>query len=133
METWRISIFLLAIIAIVASACSSNYVGGDFGKQWLEQHGARPLDASKNSLWDWGGVPQGYKIIGDKLYPSGYIDQWYFPAFVANSTPILINITSANSGNNSLSADLIQEEPWILAQIAGRPVRVFSSPKRTLT
>ncbi len=78
-------------------------------------------------------MPQGYKIIGDKLYPSGYIDQWYLPAFIANSTPILINITAANSGNNLPSADLIQEDPWILAQITGRPVRVFSSPKGTLT
>lgn len=137
MRNWQISIVFIAMISAGAAIYDANYVGGNFGKSWLEQHGAHSfVSGAKNSLWNWGGSPHGYTTDGIKLYPSGYLDQWYYPAFVTNSTPILINISAANSGNRSLStapsADAVYEDPWVLAQITGRPVRVFSAPSETL-
>jgi len=137
MKTWQISIVFIAMISIGAAIYDAQDVGGNFGKLWLEQHGVRSLSIGSNySLWDWGGVPHGYETTGGKLYPSGYPDQWYYPDFMTNSTPILINITAPNSGNysglDSTSAGVVNEDPWVLAQITGRPVRVFSHPQGTL-
>ncbi|MGA9098593.1 MAG: hypothetical protein WB392_06635 [Methanotrichaceae archaeon] len=127
----------LATISIGAAISDAHNVGGNFGKLWLEQHGAPPSsNGSKNSLWDWGSAPHGYETVDGKLYPSGYMDQWYYPDFMTNSTPILVNITAPNSGNysssDSTSSDAINEDPWVLAQTTGRPVRVFSLPQGTL-
>ncbi len=137
MRAWQIIIFSIAIISIGAAVHDAHYVGGNFGKSWLEQHGARSnASGSKNSLWNWGGSPQGYAVGGGKLYQLGFGGQRYYQDFTTNNTPILINISSANGTNrsllNAIPADAIYEDPWVLAQITGKPVRVFSHPAGTL-
>lgn len=69
---------ILLVLFTASAPCSSSLamtqdVGGDFGKLWIEQHGAQPFNTgSKNSLWNWGSAPQGYMAINGKLYLSDY-------------------------------------------------------------
>lgn len=123
----------LALIVLVAADYDVQYVGGDFGRTWLLQHGGMPSAANtNNSLWNWGGMPKGYAILNGNPYPAIYGPAWYYPDFLTNSTPIVINSSAANNANY-ISSDLlppnfIYEDPWILAQTTGRPVVIANSP-----
>jgi len=128
---------LLAIIGMCAiAACipqSQSYqdVGGDFGSTWLNNYGTMPISALEeaNNLWNWGNAPKGYTLLNGTVYPPGTAPQWYYPYMYSDYTPIVINKTqsSLSQTSNSYSTD-----PWLLAQLSGRPVETVSEPHSTL-
>lgn len=123
----------LALVVLVAAAYDAQYVGGNFGRTWLIQHGEMPSAANaNNSLWNWGGAPKGYTVLNGSPYPAIYGPAWYYPAFPTNSTPIVINSSAANYANyispDLMSPNFMYEDPWILAQTTGRPVVIVNNP-----
>jgi len=99
-------------------------VGGDYGVSWLEEHGTKPrVEETRNNLWSWGSAPKGFKIYNGTLYPPGQAPQWYYPSYVTEGTPIIIN-SSAAGGRPADYADL---DPWLTAQLSGRPVFISGS------
>jgi hypothetical protein len=128
---------LLAIICIsamvlwVALCLAFEDVGGDFGSKWLENYGTRTSSTfeSPNSLWDWGNAPKGFALRNGTLYPPGTAPQWYYPFMVTDYNPIVLNRTELT---NSQLGGLYTTDPWLLAQLTGRPVNIVSEPKGTL-
>jgi hypothetical protein len=120
-------IFLAFCSALLVQAKMQN-VGGDFGRSWLEKNAAKSITSYNDSnLWAWGGTPKGYSVIGSQLYPIIAPEQWFYPGFLSNSTPISLNGSSSINGQNSmpidfLSHDFIYYDPWTLAQMTERPV-----------
>jgi hypothetical protein len=117
-------------------ACSMQNVGEEFGASWLENYGTMPtstLEIQKN-LWGWGNAPKGYKINNGVLYPPGYEPQWYYPSFMANSSPIIINNTMVDNYimPYSQSPNSFYTDPWLLSQLSGRPVSMVKVPKSLL-
>ncbi len=128
MKTVLITFAFLVLIALSGSAYNAQNFGGDFGRSWLQQHGAMPSTANaNNSLWNWGSAPKGYTVSNGNLYSTVYGPEWYYPDFMTNSTPIVINGTSVNNANY-ISPNFMYEDPWILAQITGQPVIVINNP-----
>jgi hypothetical protein len=118
------------------SAYGMQNVGAEFGKTWLEDFGTKPistLEIQKN-LWDWGNAPKGYKIHNGVLYPPGYEPQWYYPSFLVNNSPIIINNTMVNNylSPNSQSPYSFYTDPWLLSQLSGRPVAMVRVPESPL-
>jgi hypothetical protein len=140
LSTLLITFFLidLAILSLCPVASQMLDVGGDFGKSWLVQFSNKFADsdtAARNAtpgagdLWSWGGRPLGYEVIGGRLIPVTAQPEYYYPFFMTNSTPIIINgTTNTFSGNNNLPLDFLSPayttDPWFLAQITDRPVIV---------
>jgi hypothetical protein len=131
---------LIAFLAlsIIGMAFASDFqnVGNDFGKSWLQQNGTIFVKETRPSLWTWGNLPKGYTNVNGTLYPPGYEPEWYYPDFMISNIPILIN-RSANNRNfyippDFLSTPFIHEDPWIVAQLTGRPVATFSVPSGPL-
>jgi len=106
-------------------------VGEDFGTSWLEKYGTKPISTMEiaNGLWNWGAAPKGFGLHNGILYPPGTEPQWYYPTSYSDYTPIILNRTdlSINPSLNSLNVD-----PWLLAQLSGRPVVLVKEPKGTL-
>ena len=128
---------LVAIICIcVSPICiplSSGFqsVGGDFGTMWLEKYGTKPISTQEiaNNLWNWGAAPKGYELHNGILYPPGTEPQFYYPSSFTDYTPIIINRTDASKFQAQTSLDV---DPWLLAQLSGRPVVLVKEPKGTL-
>lgn len=130
MKFLALMLAMTVLYATIASAYALN-VGGDFGRSWLDQHGDKSVvSQGKAGLWDWGGAPKGYQLIGGKLYPAGSdtTPQWYYPYFMTNATPIVINKSTLLTDKNYIPLDFLSpdfvNDPWVLAQISGRPVLV---------
>jgi len=129
---------LVAIICILAfsSICiplSSGFqsVGGDFGTIWLEKYGSMPISTQEiaNNLWNWGAAPKGFKLHNGMLYPPGTEPQFYYPNSFTDYTPIIINRTDSSYFQAPTSLDM---DPWLLAQLSGRPVALVKEPNGTL-
>ena len=128
---------LLAIVCICAiAACISpsiayQNVGEDFGSTWLDNYGTQPISIqdTSNNLWNWGNAPKGYELINGTVYPPGTAPQWYYPTSFTDYTPIIINKTESSlfKGTSSYEAD-----PWLLAQLSGRPVALINEPHSVL-
>jgi len=128
-----------ALIMAVAMFCSlclgaaqMQNVGGEFGRSWLTQHGNKFVSAdtnNSNDLWNWGGKPRGYDVYNGQLYPMLALPEYYYPLFMSNTTPILINATPSINNRNMLPVDFMSPElmgdPWFLAQVTGQPVMVI--------
>jgi len=133
MKTHLVSI-ILCMACIQAVQCYQN-VGGDFGKSWLEQHGTKPVSIveAQNNLWNWGSTPKGYTIYNNTLYPPGYGPKWFYPAILTSSAPVVVNSTEANNYlSQSLLPDAPYTDPWLLAQMLGRPVSYVNVPSSSL-
>jgi hypothetical protein len=134
MKTYMVLIALLSL-AIIGTTLASDFqnVGKDFGRSWLQQNGTIFVKEDKTSLWNWGNLPKGYTYVNETLYPPGYGIEWYYPDFMISSTPIMINRTAINGNfyipQDFISPPFINENPWLLAQLTGRPVATFSSPR----
>ena len=104
----------LYVISHVAALTSQN-VGEDFGKLWLQEHGTHPnTTQNTTNLWSWGNSPKGYTIYNGKPIPPGSGPQWYYPGgTMNNNTPII---------TNSTALDKMSEDPWVMAMFTGRPV-----------
>jgi hypothetical protein len=128
---------LVAIICICVSliCISLSYgfqsVGEDFGTSWLEKYGTKPVSTLEiaNNLWNWGSAPKGFGLHNGILYPPGTEPQWYYPNSYSDYNPIIINRTGSNEfpSQNGINVD-----PWLLAQLSGRPVALVKEPKGTL-
>lgn len=123
-------------ITILSLANCYQDVGGEFGVSWLQQHGVQfsSATATQNNLWNWGSAPRGYTLFDGKAIPPGYGTQWYYPGTQSNSTPVIINSTSA-VGSNYLVPNFqssILENAWLEAQLIGRPVAIANAPKGPL-
>ena len=133
MKTHLISIILcMACIQVVQ--CYQN-VGGDFGISWLEQHATKPVSVieAQNNLWNWGSTPKGYTIYNNTLYPPGYGPKWFYPAILTSAAPVVVNSTEANYYlSQSLLPDAPYTDPWLLAQMLGRPVSYVNVPSGSL-
>lgn len=106
-------------------------VGEDFGIAWLEKYGDKPISTMEiaNNLWNWGSAPKGFKLHNGTLYPPGTEPQWYYPNSYADFAPIIINQTESSKFQAPSSLDV---DPWLLAQLSGRPVALVKEPKSTL-
>jgi hypothetical protein len=128
---------LIAIICISVSlicilpSYGFQSVGEDFGTAWLENYGTKPISTLEiaNSLWDWGTAPKGFALHNGTLYPPGTEPQWYYPNSYTDFNPIIINRTESNKFQAPTSFDV---DPWLLAQLSGRPVALVKVPKGTL-
>lgn len=127
---------LIAIICMCASLIciplSSGFqsVGEDFGTAWLEKYGTKPISTLEiNSLWNWGSAPKGFKLHNGTLYPPGTEPQWFYPTSYTDFVPIIINRTDSSQFQSPSSSDM---DPWLLAQLTGRPVALVNEPKGTL-
>jgi hypothetical protein len=107
-------------------------VGGDYGSKWLNNYGSMPIKTfeTPNDLWNWGNVPKGYQLINGTAYPPGTVPQWYYPISFADYTPIVINKTKSS---NPMTANSYEADPWLLAQLSGRPVVLINEPHSILT
>jgi len=126
------ALLFAATIALVASLCLGfEDVGGDFGSSWLEKYGTRVPSTfeTPNSLWDWGNAPKGFALRNGTLFPPGTAPQWYYPFIITDYSPIVLNRSELTSPQLE---NLYTTDPWLLAQLTGRPVNVISQPHRTL-
>jgi len=130
------TIFLAAIcifscLAYTLPSCGFQSVGEDFGTSWLEKYGTMPISTLEiaNNLWNWGSAPKGFKLHNGTLYPPGTEPQWYYPNSFTDYTPIIINRTDSSNLQSPYSSDV---DPWLLAQLSGRPVALVNEPKSTL-
>lgn len=129
---------LLAIICISAIAvwASPSFgfedVGGDYGSSWLEKYGTMPVSTleTPNALWNWGSAPKGFVLRNGTLYPPGTAPQWYYPTSITDYSPIVINQTDLS--NSPELGIFYMTDPWLLAQLTGRPVNIVNEPKGTL-
>ncbi len=97
-------------------------VGSDYGTSWLENNGTMPVSTQEaNSLWNWGNAPKGYSLHNGVLYPPGTEPEWYYPTSMTSSTPIIINESESNQLQSTYDS---YTDPWLLAQLSGRPVYV---------
>lgn len=131
MKTILAALICMSFIIIFpqSSLCFLD-VGGDYGVSWLKEHGKEPnVVETHNNLWNWGRAPKGYKIQNGTVYPPGYAPLWYDPDYSINSTPIFINNSASR---NQPPADYAGLEPWLTAQLSGRPVALVSEPKGVL-
>jgi len=130
----KISLVIVICIFLSMVCIQSSYgfqsVGESFGSSWLDKYGTQPSSVIEiqNNLWKWGSAPKGYTLINGTLFPPGYAPQWFYPdTFANNNTPIIINSTGSTNQQSNLGID-----PWLTAQLSGRPVTVVREPKTTL-
>ncbi len=129
-------VFMLLIMVCKQGALGFQDVGADFGTSWLEQYGSRPASTidTQNNLWSWGSTPKGYSFSNGVLYPPGYGLQWYYPSDWTSSDPIVINVTqgAAKVSSNQMMSSSPYEDPWLVAQLSGRPVATLKIPTSSL-
>lgn len=141
MKTWSI---IILVIYLGITLCSFSFassrmqsVGEVFGQTWLTQYSNKFVTASSNNTNDlgkWGGKPRGYDVFQSKLYPTLAPTEVYYPGFITNTTPIVVNGTSLMRNQRLLYLDYMAPEymtsgfasdPWLLAQMTERPVVVM--------
>jgi len=126
-----ICVFIFFGMVCIPPSYGFQNVGESFGSSWLAKYGTKPSSTieTENNLWRWGSAPKGFSLINGTLYPPGYLPQWYYPdTFRNNDTPIVIN----NSVSNNLQPSYLGMDPWLTAQLTGRPVTVVREPRSTL-
>jgi hypothetical protein len=105
-------------------------VGGDFGRSWLAKYGHTFVTnntSNIDNLWDWGGKPKGYEVFNGTLYPLTDQTVWFYPAFMSNELPLIINGSAMRNSQNA-PADFLSpyytSDPWLRAQLFEQPVAV---------
>ncbi len=140
MKAWLIIILAIylgiALGSISLAASPMQSVGEEFGQTWLTQYSNKFVTSSANNtndLWEWGGKPLGYDVFGGKLYPLLAPTEVYYPGFVTNTTPIVVNGTALMRDHRFFYLDYMgpdlmtsgfMSDPWLLAQMTERPVVV---------
>jgi hypothetical protein len=135
-EGWMKASFAAIICICLSFICiplshGFQSVGESFGSTWLENYGSRPISTLEiaNNLWNWGAAPKGFKLYNGTLYPPGSEPQWYYPNSYSDYTPIIINRTDSGKYQAPTSQDM---DPWLLAQLSGRPVALVKDRKSSL-
>jgi hypothetical protein len=138
---WVIEVYMKATFVAIICICLSSIciplshgfqsVGEDFGSSWLEKYGTKPISTLEiaNNLWNWGAAPKGFKLHNGTLYPPGTEPQWYYPNSYTDYAPIIINRTDSSKFQAPTSLNV---DPWLLAQLSGRPVALVKEPKGSL-
>ena len=127
-----VAICIFLSVVCIQSSYGFQSVGESFGTSWLASYGTQPTSTIEiqNNLWRWGNAPKGFSLLNGTLYPPGYAPQWYYPdTFTDNNTPIIINNTGSNNLQTPSNLGL---DPWLTAQLSGRPVTVVREPRSTL-
>jgi hypothetical protein len=128
----RTSVALAIAFAVLNQSIGSQYldVGGEFGLSWLAKYGhkvAANNTGNMSHLWDWGGRPKGYEVFNGTLHPLTDQTVWFYPAFMSNELPVIINGSALRYGRN-MPADFLSpyytSDPWLMAQLLERPVAV---------
>jgi len=123
-----IALLAFSVLGTVAWGNNTVDVSGDFGRTWLKNLPAEPAPSEDETsgLWGWGGVPKGYKVVNGSLErddqdtiveDSGeliWLNQW--------DEPMALNQSPTSFGTYDLSP-FYSDDPWVLAQHYGRPVR----------
>jgi len=131
MKTISLAVICL-LVGLMAAGSSLGYqdVGSEYGTSWLQKYGTMPTSTlEQNSLWNWGNAPKGFGLHDGVLYPPGTEPQWYYPSIFNSYTPIVINKTDSRNLQSSYGTDT---DPWLIAQLYGRPVAVVKDPPGTL-
>lgn len=132
MKALLLAIICISAISVLASP-SLGYedVGGDYGSSWLEKYGDMPVSTMEtpNVLWNWGSAPKGFVLKNGTLFPPGTAPQWYYPTSIIDYSPIVLNKTEIS---NSQLGNYNMMDPWLLAQLTGRPVVMVNEPHGTL-
>ncbi|MGA9098836.1 MAG: hypothetical protein WB392_07895 [Methanotrichaceae archaeon] len=67
---------LLTMVCYAQITFSSQYVGGEFGRNWLNnfntQNPQPPGPKPESGLWSWGGAPKGSIAVNGRLIPDPY-------------------------------------------------------------
>ncbi|HOO54859.1 MAG TPA: hypothetical protein PLM24_07040 [Methanothrix sp.] len=128
------NVIILSFLAILAASISAFgaepvSIGGDFGMSWLKNLPYQPSASSEDEgsgLWSWGSVPKGSTVVNDTLQPvvntTNEIDYAGIAWLGAEplGPPAQINYTGAPA---DYMYPFYSDDPWILAQHYGRPVR----------
>ncbi len=124
-----IAMILCSLSLALPQMDSMQNVGGDFGKSWLTQYSDKFVISSvnnSNDLWKWGGKPLGYEVFQGRLYPLLAPTEYYYPGFIANTTPIYLNGTALMRNQQLMYVDFMSpsfvSDPWLMAQMTERPV-----------
>lgn len=130
MRTVIILSFLALVTVSTAAFCADPLkVGGDFGTAWLENLPYQPevsSEENESGLWSWGGAPIGKQLVNSTLEPvennTEEIDYAGIGWLGAEplGPPEQINYTNAPL---DYMYPFYSDDPWILAQHYGRPVR----------
>lgn len=126
---------ILVLLGSGLAASQIQAVGGDYGKSWLSMNSNKfPKSDLQNNLWNWGGSPMGYERIGSTIQPVLAPKQIYYPSFMSNATPLVVNGTTMMDNRYYMSPDFSSpdfvENPSMLAEILERPV-IVQFPART--
>ena len=69
-------VFLLAVDGYAQGIGYPQFVGGDFGKNWIsgfKVQNPQPAEGNlENDLWSWGSAPKGSILVNGKLVPDPY-------------------------------------------------------------
>lgn len=149
----KIAAFMSAIVLIVistgqcqltigsggqkATTVPTDYfqsVGGAFGKAWIDNFlaisGPPVQTANNTSLWTWGDMPIGKKLVNGRLVPEDNnrtvtIRARDWLGETPLGAPVYLN-SSYNAGIQSPFSDMyLSDDPWIRAQ---QLERVVSTP-----
>lgn len=121
-------LFVLSVLNVLSvPGVGTQQVGGDFGRAWLQSMEqvdnveTNRTNATTDGLWSWGSVPKWHMLVGGRLEYMGS-GMWFYPAFPANSTPIIENASlSAKNAPDFASPEMLND-PWMIAQVSDRPV-----------
>lgn len=122
---WKILVVMLMALSLLPAMAEPLQVGGDYGRSWLTNFGDRSVVREPSGgLWSWGATPKGQFLSNGTLEPIG-TSTIYYPAFTEEQRPLLINRTNnLNAGYfpQDFTSPYFMDDPWIIAQITGRPV-----------
>lgn len=128
-------VFLCVAMVIIPSLSQAVYVGGDYGRSWIDNSGNKNITQNSSGLWDWGETPVGHLLMNGKLASIPDTGSTLiYPAFVTNSTPIIGNATlnapeydPRHLTSAQLSSPYLMEDPWMVAQETGQPILIQNS------
>jgi hypothetical protein len=133
------TVIILSILALLAASTAASgaepvSIGGDFGQSWLKNLPYQPTVSTEDGgsgLWSWGGVPTGMKVVNGTLEPvDNGTDEVDFAGIAwlgseplgqpvsLNESDVPVNLADVN-----YLSPFYSDDPWILAQHYGRPVR----------
>jgi hypothetical protein len=133
------TVIILSLLALMA-ACAATFcaepvkVGGDFGTAWLNNLPYQPETSAEDNgsgLWGWGGVPTGMKVVNGTLQPvingTDEVDYAGIAWLGAEPPGQSVSINGSEVPIEMSKANYLypfySDDPWILAQHYGRPVR----------